>query len=76
MAVTATSEARRQWGVGLFDAVGPAGTRIIESYLDEMKTTAVWAPSDPRSGIDSLLTNLRLPDFEQKATSQARGVAP
>jgi hypothetical protein len=72
----ATAEARRQWGVGLLDALGPADTRIVESYLDEMKSTVVWAPSDPRSGIDSLLANLRLPDFEQKAAAEATGVTP
>ena len=68
--------ARRGWGVGLLDALGPADTRIVESYLDEAKSTVVWAPSDPRSGIDSLLANLRLPDFEQKAAAEANGVTP
>jgi len=72
----ATGEARRQWGVGLLDALGPADTRIVESYLDEMKSTVVWAPSDSRSGIDTMLATLRLADFEQKATAEAKGVKP
>ena len=41
-----------------------------------MKSTAVWGPSDTRSGIDGLLANLRLPEFEQRAAVDAQGVMP
>jgi hypothetical protein len=72
----ATSEARRAWAEHLVDAVGADGMRIIQSYFQEMQTTAVWAPSDPRAGIDGTLASLRLPDFEQKATAEAQAVTP
>jgi len=72
----ATTEARRAWAQGLVDSLGAGGVRVLESYFDEMKSTAVWAPSDTRSGIADLLANLRLPDFEQKAAVEAKGVTP
>lgn len=67
----ATTEARRAWAEGLVDSLTPDAVRVLESYFDEMKSTAIWGPSDPRAGIDGLLANLRLPDFEQKAEAQA-----
>jgi hypothetical protein len=72
----ATTEARRSWAEGLLDSLGPDGARVLGSYFDEMKSTEVWAPSDSRAGIDGLLANLRLPDFEQKAAAEAQGVTP
>ena len=72
----ATTEARRAWAESLFDSIGPGPSRILESYFSEMKETAVWGPSDTRAGIDGLLANLRLPDFEQKATAEVKGVTP
>jgi hypothetical protein len=72
----ATTEARRAWAGSLLDAIGPGASRILESYFGEMKETAVWGPSDTRAGIDGLLANLRLPDFEQKAAAEAKGVTP
>jgi len=72
----ATTEARRAWAESLLDTIGPGASRILESYFSEMKETAVWGPSDTRAGIDGLLANLRLPDFEQKAAAEAKGVTP
>jgi hypothetical protein len=72
----ATTEARRSWAEGVIDALQPEGVRVLESYFDEMKSTVVWAPSDPRAGIDGTLANLRLPDFDQKATAEAKEVMP
>jgi hypothetical protein len=72
----ASSEARRAWAEGVLDALQPEGVRVLDSYFDEMKSTAVWAPSDSRTGIDGLLANLRLPDFERQATAEAKGVTP
>jgi hypothetical protein len=72
----ATTEARRAWAQGLVDSLSADGVRVLESYFDEMKSTAVWGPGDTRSGIDGLLANLRLPDFEQKAAVEAQGVTP
>lgn len=72
----AAAEARRAWAEGVVDALQPEGLRVLESYFDEMKSTAVWAPSDSRAGIDGTLANLRLPDFDQKATAEAKGVMP
>lgn len=72
----ATTEARRAWAESLLDAIGPGAARILESYFSEMKETAVWGPSDTRAGIDGLLANLRMPDFEQKLAAEANGVSP
>jgi hypothetical protein len=72
----ATAEARRAWAESLLDAIGPAAARVVESYLGEMKSSGVWGPSDTRAGIDALLANLRMPDFEQKATAEVKGVTP
>jgi len=72
----AATDARRVWAEGVVDALQPDSVRVLESYFDEMKSTAVWAPSDSRGGIDGLLANLRLPDFEQQATAEAKGVTP
>jgi len=72
----ATTEARRVWAEGLVDSLGESGLRVLESYIDEMKSTAIWSPSDPRAGIDGMLAILRRSDFEQKATAEAKGVTP
>ena len=72
----ATTEARRVWAESLLDTIGPGAARILESYFDEMQESGIWGPSDTRAGIDGLLANLRLPDFEQKATAEAKGVTP
>jgi hypothetical protein len=71
----ATTEARRVWAESLLDVIGPSGARVVESYLGEMQSSGVWSPRDTRAGIDGLLANLRLPDFERKA-ADAAGVAP
>jgi hypothetical protein len=72
----ATAEARRAWAESLLDAIGPSAARVVESYLGEMRSSGVWSPADTRYGIDGLLTNLRLPDFEQKAAAEAKGGTP
>jgi hypothetical protein len=69
----ATAEARRDWAESLLDAIGPSAARVVESYLGEMRSSGVWSPADTRAGIDGLLANLRLPDFEQKAAAEAKG---
>jgi len=70
------AETQRKLASSLLDSVGPAGTRVLQSYLGEMQNSGVYAPSDQRAGIDGLLANLRLPDFEQKLAAEAKGVTP
>jgi len=72
----ATTEARRAWAERLVDALQPDSVRVLESYFDEAKSTAVWAPSDSRAGIDGMLANLRLPDFAERAAAEVNGVTP
>jgi hypothetical protein len=72
----AITDARRVWAVSLLDAIGPAATRILESYFGEMKESGVWGPSDTRTGTDELLAKMRLPDFEQRAAAEAKEIAP
>jgi hypothetical protein len=72
----AASEATREWAVGLLDAIGPHGARILLSTLSEGTSTSVWAPSDQRAGIADTLAAVRQPDFEQQAIAQAPGAKP
>lgn len=72
----AGAEAVREWAAGLLDSVGAHGARILLSAMSEGASTAVWAPSDQRAGIADILASVRLPDFEQRATSQVQGEKP
>jgi hypothetical protein len=65
-----------KWAEGLLGSVDEQRGRILQSYLSEMKGKATWAPSDVETGVANLLTHMRLLDFEQRATAEARGVAP
>ena len=69
----ATQESNRAWTAGLLDVLEPQSARILLSYFDELGGTAVWGPSDVNAGIRATLANLRLPDFEQRARTEANG---
>lgn len=72
----ADAEATREWVQGLLQTVDAQRSRILLSYFDEMTFTGVIAPDDQRAGIDEQLRVMRLPDFEQLATAEAKEGTP
>jgi hypothetical protein len=72
----AAALARQRWAEGLLGVLDAQRVRVLHSYFSEMKGSAVWAPSDVTSGVAGVLAQMRLPDFEQRANAEAKGVAP
>jgi hypothetical protein len=72
----AEAQEEQRWAEGLLNTLDAQPARILQSYLSEMKGKANWAASDVDSGVAGLLSAMRLPDFERRATDEARGVAP
>ena len=70
------AEARRAWAEGLIRTLDDQRVRILRSYFAEMPGTGYWAASDVNAGVANLLAVMRLPDYEQRATAEARGVSP
>jgi hypothetical protein len=72
----AGAEARRAWSEGLIQQLDNQRVRILHSYFAEMKSFSSWFASDAEAGVASLLAAMRLPDYEQRATAEARGETP
>ena len=70
------SEARREWTLGLLDALDAQRGRILIEFISEFKTTTLWTPEDQSIAIEDLLTKMRRTDFAQRATAEAQGVRP
>jgi hypothetical protein len=70
-----TADATREWADGLLKSVGAQSARILLSILSEGQSTSVWAPDDQPAGIADILATVRQPDFEARATAQAKGDA-
>src|SRR6187399_811606 len=70
------AEARRAWSEDLVHTLDDQRVRVLHSYFKEMQGIGYWSPSDTESGVANLLTVMRLPDYEQRATAEARGVTP
>jgi len=70
------AEVRRAWSEGLIRTLDDQRVRVLHSYFSEMQGTGYWAPDDVEAGVANLLAVMRLPDYEQRATAEARGVAP
>jgi hypothetical protein len=68
--------AKRDWAEGLLRVLDAQRVRVLQSYFGEMSSVTVWAPSDTVAGVADLLAVMRLPDYEQRATAEARGVTP
>ncbi|MEO8018949.1 MAG: hypothetical protein ABI769_14135 [Pseudomonadota bacterium] len=68
--------ARREWAESLLQVLDAQRIRVLHSYFDEMPGFSVWAPSDTVAGIGGVLTQMRLPDYEDRVTAEARGVTP
>jgi hypothetical protein len=72
----AGAEVRRSWAEGLLQLLDAQRVRVLHSYFAEMESTGYWSPSDAEAGVASLLAVMRLPDYEQRATAEARGATP
>jgi hypothetical protein len=70
------AEARRAWSEGLIRTLDDQRVRVLHSYFAEMPGIGYWAASDVDTGVANLLAVMRLPDYEQRATTEARGVSP
>jgi len=70
------AEARRVWSEGLIRTLDDQRVRVLQSYFEEMHGIGYWTPDDADAGVANLLTVMRLPDYEQRATAEARGVTP
>jgi hypothetical protein len=68
--------AQREWAEGLLQGLDAQRVRVLHSYFDEMTSVSVWGPSDTEAGIAGVLALMRLPDYEQRAIAEAKGVAP
>jgi hypothetical protein len=72
----AAAAARQSWAEGLLGVLDAQRVRVLHSYFSEMKGSSFWAPSDVATGVAGVLAQMRLPDYEQRATDEARGVTP
>jgi hypothetical protein len=70
------AQVKREWAEGLIRALDEQRVRILHSYFMEMQTTGYWLPDDADAGVANMLAVMRLPDYEQRATAAAKGVAP
>ena len=66
------AEARRAWSEGLIRTLDDQRVRVLHSYFSEMQGIGYWSPSDAEAGVANLLAVMRLPDYEQRATAEAR----
>jgi hypothetical protein len=72
----AVSESNRTWVADLLKQFDAQRARILMSTFLEFETTGIWGPDDTKAGIEAALANARLPNFEELATAEAKGVAP
>jgi len=72
----AASEAERLWVVELLNRFDAQRRRVLLATLMEFEVTGEWHPSDPAQVIASQLNAVRLPNFEELARAEAKGVAP
>jgi len=72
----AQSEGERIWAEGLLRSFDAQRQRALLSIVTEIRPTAIWKAEDVAAGIAEVLTEVRLPDYEQRITSEAKGVAP
>jgi hypothetical protein len=68
--------AQIEWAQGLLGVLDAQRIRVLHSYLSELKGQSLWAPDDVEKGIPALLALMRLPDYEQRATAEAKGATP
>jgi hypothetical protein len=69
-------EADRAWAEGLLKGFDAQRQRILMTVVMYSRNTLIWAPDDIATGIPDLLATVRQPDYEQRVTAEAKGVAP
>jgi hypothetical protein len=67
---------QREWAEGLLQVLDAQRTRVLHSFFDEMTRVSIWVPSDTEAGVAGVLALMRLPDYEQRAIAEAKGVTP
>jgi hypothetical protein len=72
----AASESQRVWLADMLQKLDAQRVRIVMSTLDEMLPTTTWLPEDPAAVIADVLAAVRLPNFEESAIAEAKGVTP
>lgn len=72
----AQSEANRLWVKELLAQFDDQRGRVLMSTFLEFQSTGEWHPTDPALVIASQLQVVRLPNFEELAKAEAKGVAP
>ncbi len=72
----AEAEVRRAWAEGLIGVLDDQRVRVLHSYFAEMQSFGYFSASDAEAGVAGLLAVMRLPDYEQRASAEARGTTP
>jgi hypothetical protein len=67
---------QREWADGLLQVLDAQRVRVLQSFFGEMTRFSIWAPSDTEAGIAGVLALMRLPDYEQRAIAEVKGVTP
>jgi len=70
------AEVSREWTAGLLESLDAQRGRILIEYISEFETSTSWTPSDPSAAVADLLSTMRQPDFQRRATAEAQGVQP
>ena len=70
------AETRRAWAEGLIRTLDDQRARVLQSFFSEIQSTGYWTPDNVEAGVASLLDLMRRPDYEQRASDDARGVTP
>lgn len=71
-----SSDAHRAWAQGLLKLLDAQRVRILMSACTEGSGTLMMIPEDPTTAIADTLSQVRMPDFEQRVNAEAKGVAP
>jgi hypothetical protein len=72
----ASSESNRLWAAELLRQFDAQRARVLLSTFMEFEITGFWSPTDPALVIASQLNAVRLPNFDELAKTEAKGVAP
>jgi hypothetical protein len=72
----AISESDRLWAAELLKQFDAQRARVLLSTFMEFPATGEWHPTDPDRVIASQLAAVRLPNFDELARAEAKGVAP
>jgi hypothetical protein len=72
----AITEAGRLWVADLLKQFDPQRARVLMSTFLEFQATGTWSPTDTSLVIADALAAVRLPNFEELAIAEAKGVAP